>query len=144
MAHGGIVESQAFLEKWGGIDNDVGLWDEGFGEVEGDVLGVAFEINGGVQFPETAQDGVDARLADLVGGLQQLAIEVSALKDAAVSENEAADARSGEFEGDETSEAADAGDQHGGGFEAALTVLAHAGHPHLPLVAGMVCGGQWW
>jgi hypothetical protein len=142
MAHGGVVEGEAFLEEGGGIDDDVGLGDEGFSEVGGDIGGVAFEGDGGVEIAEAAEDGVDARLADVVRGLEKLAVEVGGFEGAAVGEDEAADAGGGKFESDEAAEAADAGDEDGGGFQFALTVFADPGDPHLPLITGAVFGGE--
>lgn len=142
VAHGGVVEGEALLEEGGGVDDDVGQRDEGFGEVGGDVGGVAFEGDGGVEIAEAAEDGVDAGLAEVVGGLEELAVEVGGFEGAAVGEDEAADTGGGEFESDETTEAADAGDEDGGGFKFALAVFADTGDPHLPLVAGVVIGGE--
>lgn len=142
IAHGGVVEGEALLEEGGGVDDDVGLRDEGFGEVGGDVGGVAFEDKGGVEIAEAAEDGVDAGLAEVVGGLEELAVEVGGFEGAAVGKDEASDTGGGEFEGDETAEAAYAGDEDRGGFEFALAFFADTGNPHLPLVAGAVIGGE--
>ena len=42
----------------------------------------------------------------------------------------------GEFQRHEAAEPADAGDEHGGGFQLSLALLADAGHPHLPFIDG--------
>lgn len=103
---------------------------------------MAFEGDGGVEFPEAAENGVDAGLADLGGGLEELAVEVGGFEGAAMREDEVADTGSGEFESDEAAEATNARDEDGGGLEFALAVFTDTGHPHLPLVAGAVVGGE--
>jgi len=76
VPHRSVVESQALLKERGGIDDDVGARDEVFTEVGGDVCVVAFEFDGWVQLTEMTENGIDARFAEVIGGLQELAIEV--------------------------------------------------------------------
>ena len=79
---------------------------------------------------------LDARLAELRVGHEELAVQVRGLHISRVREDHAPHAGGGELVGDDAAEASHTRDEHGRALEPLLPLLAEVGDPGLPLIGG--------
>ncbi len=107
----GVVDEVAGGEIVGAVDDDVVGGDPLHGVFGGDAALVFDDFGVGVEGNELLLGGVEFGLSDVVGGVEDLALEVGVVDGVELDEAEGSDAGGGEVEGDGAAEAAGADDE---------------------------------
>jgi aminotransferase len=98
--HGGVRERSAevpLLKHGRGVHHQIRLRHQSIRIGRADIFRHTDDVAARIQFPQAAYDGLDARLADVIVGLQKLAIQIRGLQLPAMRQDKPADTRSSQF-----------------------------------------------
>src|SRR5262249_39884653 len=137
-----LVECEAFVEERGATNDHVRHFDEPFGVRERDVFGDGNNLDLWIQVAKPTSGTFDPGRADRRVRHQELAIQVTALDQTGMGEDDPTDTGCSEFVGGQATQSAGARNQDRCRLQLSLTHVADAGDPHLPLVGLELIGGQ--
>ena len=139
--HGGVVHEVARREVVGAVDDHVpALGEDAVDVLRREPLLEGHDANVRVQRLERALRGLDLGLAEPVGRVDDLALEVRLVDDVGVDDPERADTGRGEVERRGRAEPAGADEQDARVEQALLALLADLGDEQVPAVARALLG----
>ena len=141
VEHGGVVDEIARREVVGAVDDHVpAVGEDAVDVLGGEALLVGHDLDVGVQRLDRALRRVGLPLAERLGRVRDLALQVRRVDAVVVDDAEPADAGGCEIEGGGGAEAAGADEQHARVEQLELTFVADLGNQQVPAVARPLLG----
>ena len=138
----GVVEDVARLERVGPVEDDVVAGDDPLDVRRDEHLLVGDDLDLGVERVDRLLGRFDLALADPIGRVDDLALEVADVDDVEVDDADGPDARRGEVERGRRAEAAGADEQRLRAEQLRLALGADLGDEQVAAVALLLLGGQ--
>src|SRR3989454_8557785 len=133
---GGVVHEVTRREVVGGVDDHVpAVGEDALDVLRGQALLVGDDLNVGVERLDRALGGVDLGLAQALGRMNDLPLEVGLVDDVCIDDPEPSHARGSKVEGGRRAETARADEQDLGVEQLQLPLLADLGDEEVPAVA---------
>ena len=115
--HAGVVDQIAGGEVVGAVGDDVVVLEDLEGVGAGEHGLVLDDVESGIEGGELFFGGVELFAADVLGGVDDLALEVAGVDDVEIDQAEGADAGGGQIKSQRRAQAAGADAEHARGFE---------------------------
>ena len=133
--HAGVVDQVARGEVVGAVDHDVVVLEDVEGVLAGERDFVLDDLHVRIDVQHVLAGGVELLAADVLGAVNDLALQVGEIDDVEIDQADFADAGGGQVQAERRAQSARADQQHVGGLELQLAFHADFGHDQVARVA---------